>query len=181
MTTSESAKNNEQPDGANNRPARTRPSVHLIFLILILGIAVLGYIAVIWSGGIRGYHPSTIVAARDLAFFVPVLGVFFWLTRKQRFRGEMLLLTVAIFLFIVGQLIQFRLFSDPEYGARGAARTKAREAKAQTVRLLNVETGYDDQKKTFMFGSPAGIPKKPGGEAVHGTEYSLKDILTSVP
>jgi cell division protein FtsW (lipid II flippase) len=159
---------------------RTRPSLHLLMLILIFGVALVGYVAVIWSGEIRGYEASKIVAARDLALLVPLLTVFFWLTRGQRFRGEMILLTAAIFLFSFGQLMQFRLFSDPEYGARGAARAKAREAKAQTVRLLNIETGYDNEKKTFMFGSPAAVPKVAGVERLAVYEYSLKDILTSV-
>ena len=61
----------------------------------------------------------------------------------------MLLLTAAIFLLVAGQLMQFRLFSDPEYGARGAARAKARDAKAQTVRLLNVETGLRRRKENI--------------------------------
>lgn len=162
------------------RPARTKPSLHLLMFILIFGAALVGYVAVIWSGEIRGYEPSKIVAARDLALFIPVLAVFFWMTRTQRFRGEMIVLTAAIFLFTVGQLIQFRLFSDPEYGARGVARMKAREAKAQTVRLLNIETGYDDEKKAFMFGSAAAVPKTPGFQSLPVYEYSLNDILTSV-
>jgi cell division protein FtsW (lipid II flippase) len=91
-----------------------------------------------------------------------------------------LLLTAAIFLLVAGQLMQFRLFSDPEYGARGAARAKARDAKAQTVRLLNVETGYDDEKKTFMFGAPDRVPKSPGLQRLPVYEYSLTDIITSV-
>jgi hypothetical protein len=95
-------------------------------VLLIFAAALIGYVAIIWAGQIRGYEPSKIVAARDLALLIPVLVAFFWLTRRQRFRGEMLLLTAAIFLFTAGQLMQFRLFSDPEYGARGAVRTKAR-------------------------------------------------------
>lgn len=162
------------------RTARTKPSLHMLMCIVIFGVAMVGYVAVIWSGEIRGYEPSKTVAARDLALLIPVLAVFFWLTREQKFRGEMIVLTAAIFLFAVGQLMQFRLFSDPEYGARGAARAKAREAKAQTVRLLNVETGYDDEKKTFMFGSPAAVPKIAAGERLPVYEYSLTDVLTSV-
>jgi cell division protein FtsW (lipid II flippase) len=159
---------------------RTRPSFHLLVLILTFGATFVGYLAVIWSGEIRGYEPSKIVAARDVALLLPVLIVFFWLTRKQRFRGEMILLTAAIFLFSAGQLMQFRLFSDPEYRARGAARTKARETKAQTVRLLNIETGYDDDKKAFMFGSAAAVPKTPVTQRLPVYEYSLGDIVTSV-
>jgi cell division protein FtsW (lipid II flippase) len=162
------------------RLGRTKPSLHLLMIILIFGAALVGYVAVIWSGAIRGYQPSKIVAARDLALLVPLLGVFFWMTRTQRFRGEMIVLTAAIFLFAVGQVMQFRLFSDPEYGARGPARMKAREAKAQTVRLLNVETGYDDEKKTFLFGSTAAVPKTPDVQNLPVYEYSLGDILTSV-
>ena len=157
----------------------TRPSFHLFMILLIFGMAMIGYVAIIWSGEIRGYEPSKIVAARDLALLIPVLIAFFWLTRRQRFRGELILLTASVFLFLAGQLMQFRLFSDPEYGARGAARTKAREAKGQTVRLLNVESAYDDEKKTFMFGSPGAVPAKPGTQKLPVYEYSLTDILTS--
>jgi cell division protein FtsW (lipid II flippase) len=166
----------------SNRPrlARTRPSLHLLLMGVIFGMALLGYVAVIRSGQLRGYDPSTIVAARDLALFVPVIVAFFWLMRKQRYRGEMLLLTAAVFLFAIGLLMQFRLFSDPEYGARGGGRAKAREAKAQTVRLLNVETGYDDAKKSFMFGSASAVPKTTSAASVPIPEYSMKGILTSV-
>ena len=167
-------------ESTNKGLARTRPSFHLLMFILIFGMGLVGYVAVIWAGEVRGYEPGKIVAARDLALFIPVLAVFFWLTREQRFRGEMIVLTAAIFLFTVGQLMQFRLFSDPEYGARGAARTKAREEKAQTVRLLNIETGYDDEKKTFMFGSAAAVPNTPGFQRLPVYEYTLKDVLTSV-
>ncbi len=159
---------------------RTSPSLHLLLISIIFGAALLGYVAVIWSGGLRGYSPSRAVAARDIAFFFPIAVAFFWFTRRQRFRGEIMLLTAAVFLFVVGQLMQYRLFADPEYGARGAARAKAREAKAQTVRLLNIKTGYDDEKKTFMFGSPAAVPHKPAVQTQPVYEYSLGDILTSV-
>lgn len=172
--------NKERMESTKVRLARTKPSLHLLMFILIFGAALVGYVAVIWSGEIRGYEPSKIVAARDLALLIPVLAVFFWMTRAQRFRGEMIVLTAAIFLFTVGQVMQFRLFSDPEYGARGVARMKAREAKAQTVRLLNIETGYDDEKKAFMFGSASAVPKTPDVQRIPVYEYSLGDILTSV-
>ncbi len=181
MTTdNDPSRDKERMESTKARRARTRSSLHLLMFILIFGVALVGYIAVIWSGELRGYQASKFVAARDLALFVPIVALFFWLTRGQRFRGEMFVLTAAILLFAVGQLIQFRLFSDPEYGARGAARAKAREAKAQTVRLLNIETGYDDEKKTFMFGAPAAVPKIAGLEKLPVYEYSLTDILTSV-
>jgi cell division protein FtsW (lipid II flippase) len=166
-------------ENANRRFTRTSPSLHLLSLVVIFAIALVGYVAVIWSGNLKGYEPSKIVAARDLALFVPVLAIFFWLTRRQRFRGEMMVLTAAIFLFAVGQLMQYRLFSDPEYGARGGERARARDAKAQTIRLRNIETAYDDAKKAFMFGDPKAVPEKPA-LSVPVYEYSLGDILKSV-
>jgi cell division protein FtsW (lipid II flippase) len=170
-----------EPNESNKaRLARTKPSLHLLMIAIIFGLSLLGYIAVIWSGEIRGYQPSKIVAARDIALLVPVLAVFFWMIRARRFRGELMVLTAAVFLFAFGQVIQFRLFSDPEYGARGTARMKAREAKAQTVRLLNIETGYDDEKKAFMFGAADAVPKSPGFQSPSDDGYSLVDILTSV-
>lgn len=149
-------------------------------LLLIFGLSLLGYVAVIWSGQIRGYSPSKLVAARDLALFIPVLALFFWLTRKQKHRGEMLLLTASVLLFAVGLLMQFRLFSDPEYGARGGDRSKAREYKAQTVRLLNIETGYDDAKKAFLFGSNNAVPEKPAENPVSSPERTFLGLLTSL-
>jgi cell division protein FtsW (lipid II flippase) len=170
-----------EPNESNKaRLAHTKPSLHLLMIAIIFGLSLLGYIAVIWSGEIRGYQPSKIVAARDIALLVPVLAVFFWMIRARRFRGELMVLTAAVFLFAFGQVIQFRLFSDPEYGARGTARMKAREAKAQTVRLLNIETGYDDEKKAFMFGAADAVPKSPGFQSPSDDGYSLVDILTSV-
>jgi cell division protein FtsW (lipid II flippase) len=159
---------------------RTRPSLHLLATVIIFGLSGIGYSAIIWSGQLHGYEPSKTVAARDLALFAPILAVFFWLTRRQKFRGEMIILTASIFLFAFGSLMQYRLFSDPEYGARGAARREAREAKAQAVRLENIRTGYDDQKKRFMFGSLEAVPEKPPRQNLPAYEKSLGDILRSV-
>lgn len=163
-----------------NRFSRTSPTFHLLAILFIFGLAIIGYVAVIQSGDLRGYEPSKVVAARDLGLFLGVLGIFFWFTRKQKYRGEMLLLTTVVFLFAVGMIVQFRLFSDPEYGARGGGRAKARDAKAQTIRLLNIKTGYDDEKKRFMFGDPNAVPKEPAQQSTSGYEYTVGDVATSV-
>ena len=126
---------------------RTSPTLHLLLLGVIFLLAGAGYFAIIWSGDLRGYEASKLVAARYLCLLLPVFVIFFWLTRKQRFRGEMMILTAAIFLFAVGGLMQFRLFADPEYGARGTAKSLERREKAQAVRLYNIQTAYDDEKK----------------------------------
>jgi cell division protein FtsW (lipid II flippase) len=164
---------------SKNQPMkRTSPSLHLLLLAVIAGLAIGGYLAIIWAGNLRGYDASYLVAARNLAFLLPVFVIFFWLTRKQRFRGEMLLLTAAIFLFSMGMLMQFRLFADPEYGARGVSKGEERRAKAQAVRLLNIQTAYDDEKKIFMFGSVNAVPREAGTQdEVEGT--SIVRILSS--
>lgn len=167
-------------ENSKSRFSRTSPSLHFLAIVAISALALVGYVAIIWSGDLRGYKPSKIVAARDLALFLPVLGLFFWLTRRQRYRGEMMLLTVAIFLFAAGMLMQFRLFSDPEYGARAGERSEARKAKAQAVRLLNIKTGYDEDKKKFMFGDPDSVPEGPANKERSESEYTLGDMLTSV-
>jgi hypothetical protein len=162
------------------RSQRTSPTLHLLAIVFILGLAMLGYTAVIWSGDLHGYDPSKIVAARDLSFFIVIIGIFFWLTRKQKFRGEMIPLTAAVLLFAVGLLMQYRLFSDPEYGAR-TERSEIRRAKGQAIRLLNIKTGYDDDKKALLFGSPDAVPEDPPVlEKLPDREYTVGDILTSV-
>jgi cell division protein FtsW (lipid II flippase) len=159
---------------------RTSPSLHLVVILIISGMSLAGYIAIIWAGQMHGYDPSKMVAARDLALFVPIIALFFWLTRRQRYRGEMILLSTAVFLFAIGSLMQYRLFSDPEYGSRGAARTKARQVKDQAIRLRNINTGYDDDKKQFMFGKPDAVPAEPPKQNLPVYEKSIGDILTSV-
>lgn len=158
-------------------PASHRPSVHIVLLGVIVLLAVVAHVAVISAGSLRGYEPSVAVALRNIAFYLPIVGAFFWLARRQKFRGQMVLFTSAILLFTIGLTVQYRLFNDPEYGARGAARREAREAKAQTVRYLNIETGYSDEKKAAIFGTTE-VPDPPE-MATRGAVYTLVDILSS--
>ncbi|MBI3654400.1 MAG: FtsW/RodA/SpoVE family cell cycle protein [Acidobacteria bacterium] len=157
---------------------RTSPTLHLLLFVLIAAVSAAGYLAIIWASNLRGYDASALIAIRNLGFLLPVFGIFFWLTRKQRFRGEMLLLTAAILLFAIGMLMQFRLFTDPEYGARGAKQAEERKAKAQAVRLLNIQSAYDDEKKTFMFGSPKQVPKEPANTG-KASAITILGIATS--
>lgn len=163
--------------GEPTAPASHRPSVHLFVLLALAGMAVVAHASIISAASLRGFSPSIAVAIRNISFFVPVLVVFFWLARSQRYRGSMVLFSAAMLLFTVGLALQYRLFTDPEYGARGAERREAREAKAQTVRYLNIRTGYDDAKKLAVFGSTT-IPDPPPADA-HATEYTVGDVLSS--
>ncbi|HEU4388112.1 MAG TPA: FtsW/RodA/SpoVE family cell cycle protein [Blastocatellia bacterium] len=158
---------------------RTKPSFNLLAVVAIVTLAVLGYVAVIWSAEFRGYSPSKAVAVRDLTLFAPLVAVFIWLVRRQRFRGELVPFTAAILLFAFGMLTQYRLFSDPEYGARGVERTRAREIKTQTLRLRSVSAGYDVEKKALLFGQGGEVPEKPAGQ-IQTTERTAGALLTSV-
>lgn len=157
---------------------RTSPTLHLLLLGIIFLLAGAGYFAIIWSGDLRGYEASKLVAGRSLCLLLPIFVIFFWLTRKQRFRGEMMILTAAIFLFAVGGLMQFRLFADPEYGARGTAKSLERREKAQAIRLYNINIAYDDEKKAFMFGKADAVPKEPSGQTEEKPR-SLFSVLLS--
>jgi cell division protein FtsW (lipid II flippase) len=172
-----------------NKPSkfkRSSPTLHLLFLVAIFGLCAAGYVAIIWSGDLRGYDASLMVALRDLLLLLPVFAIFFWLTRKQKFRGEMMLLTAAVFLLGIGTLMQFRLFADPEYGARGVTKSAERREKAQAVRLLNIQTAYEDDKKAFMFGNKDAVPKDPANlddkeDKSYGLGYVLRSTDTYIP
>jgi hypothetical protein len=152
--------------------------LHLLLLGVIFLLAGVGYFSIIWSGDLRGYEASKLVAARYLFLLIPFFLIFFWLTRKQRFRGEMMILTAAVFLFAIGALMQFRLFADPEYGARGKTKSLERREKAQAIRLYNIQTAYDDEKKAFMFGKADAVPKEPANQTEEKPR-SLFSILFS--
>jgi cell division protein FtsW (lipid II flippase) len=158
-------------------PASERPSVHIVLLGAILLLTAIAHVEVMSAGSLRGYTPSLVVAIRNLAFFVPIVGAFVWLVRGQRYRGQFVLFTAATLLFSVGLVEQYRLFNDPEYGARGATRREAREAKAQTIRYLNIRTGYSDEKKAAIFGTPE-VPDAPD-LGIEPAEYSIGDVLSS--
>ncbi|HMG37155.1 MAG TPA: FtsW/RodA/SpoVE family cell cycle protein [Blastocatellia bacterium] len=168
-------------ESADAKPAKlswhTRPSAHLIIMCAGVAALVIGLVAIMWSGGLRGYFTSRLIAGRNVAFLCLIVGFLFWLVRRQRFRGDLMVLTAAFLMFAFGMLMQYRLFSDPEYGAHGEHRTESRRAKGEAVRLLNVETGYDEQKRIFLFG-PQGKPVVRPDEG-HQDDYSIRDLLTS--
>ena len=72
----------------------------------------------------------------------------------MRFAGNWVLFTTAILLFAFGMLIQYRLYSDPEYNARNKA--AAREEKMEALRTRYIMENYDPVKKQMM-----GLPPTP--------------------
>ena len=154
---------------------RNRLSSHLFILLALIAIEVVGYFAIYRSGLIRGYETSWIGAARDLLLFFPLIVAAFWLSRTWRFKGSWVLYTTAIVLFSMGMLVQYRLYSDPEYGARNKA--AARQEKTQTLRLRYINENYDANKRALM-GLP---PTPPANEElpVKEANYTFFNALTS--
>ncbi|MEJ7616320.1 MAG: FtsW/RodA/SpoVE family cell cycle protein [Pyrinomonadaceae bacterium] len=157
---------------------KNRASSHLLFLLLVVGLEIAGYVAVRQAALIRGYDPPLIGAVRDLLMYVPVIAILFWLSRRMRFAGDWTIYTAAIVLFSVGMLVQYRLYSDPEYNARN--KSAARAEKTQTLRLRYINKYYDAEKKR-MLGLPPGTLTEDdaGALEIRRTEYSVFGALTS--
>jgi cell division protein FtsW (lipid II flippase) len=133
---------------------KNRASSHLLLLLLIVGFEIAGYFAIHRAGLLRGYETSIIGAVRDLMMFVPLIALVLWLSRSMKFAGNWVLFTIAILLFAIGMLVQYRLYSDPEYNARNKA--IAREEKMDALRTRYIMENYDPAKKQMM-----GLPPTP--------------------
>jgi cell division protein FtsW (lipid II flippase) len=159
---------------------RNRPSTHFFLLLVLLVLNGLAYLAIYRAGVARGFAPSLLLAFRDLALFAPIFFVFIWLVRRHRYAGDMTLFTVAILLFGIGMFTQYRLFTDPEYSARGRARiNQAREAKATTVQLRSANQYYDAEKKRAVFGDPNFKAPDARDTAPEERYWTLSRITTS--
>jgi len=127
---------------------KNRASSHLLLLLLVVILQIAGYAAIHRAGLLRGYETSTIGAVRDLFMYVPIIALLLWLSRFMRFSGNWVLFTAAILLFSIGMLIQYRLYSDPEYNSRN--RAQARSEKTDALRTRYILENYDPAKKQMM-------------------------------
>jgi cell division protein FtsW (lipid II flippase) len=157
---------------------KNRASTHLFIILTLLIFEVVGYWAVHRAALLRGYETSIIGAVRDLLMFVPLCILVIWLSRFMRYSGNWILFTAAVLLFSVGLLVQYRLYSDPEYNARNKA--EARQAKMEALRTRYIIENYDPLKKQLM-----GLPPTPA-QAIDvnqlpkvSSSYSLGTALTS--
>ncbi len=155
---------------------RNRLSSHFFVLLLVVVIEVVGYTAIHRAALIRGYETSLIGAARDLLIYFPIVVVAFWLTRAKKFKGNWTLYTTAVVLFSVGLLVQYRLYSDPEYNARNKA--AARQEKTDTLRMRYINQNYDANKRQMM-GLPPTPPPTDVEAPAKESNYSLQNALTS--
>lgn len=157
---------------------KNRASTHLFIILTVLIFEVVGYWAVHRAALLRGYETSIIGAVRDLLMFVPLCILVIWLSRFMRYSGNWILFTAAVLLFSVGLLVQYRLYSDPEYNARNKA--EARQAKMEALRTRYIIENYDPLKKQLM-----GLPPTPA-QAIDVNQlpkvpssYSFGKALTS--
>ena len=157
---------------------KNRASSHLLIILLLLILEVAGYWGIHRAALLRGYETSTIGAVRDLFMFVPLFVLVIWLSRVMKYSGHWILFTAAVMLFSIGMLVQYRLYSDPEYNARNKA--DARQQKMEALRNRYIIENYDPAKKQLM-GLPATpaqsidvdqLPKRP-------SNYTLGNALTS--
>jgi cell division protein FtsW (lipid II flippase) len=157
---------------------KNRASSHLLLLFLIVLFEATAYFALGRSALIRGYETSWVGGLRDLFLFVPIIGLVLWLSRRMKFKGNWALYTAAILLFSIGMLVQYRLYSDPEYNARNKA--AARAEKTESLRIRYINENYDDAKKKMMgfsTGPDGKVPVQP--VPVKQSSYSLENALTS--
>lgn len=133
---------------------KNRASSHLFVLLLIIGFEIAGYYGIYRAALLRGYETSIIGAVRDLMMYFPLVVLLLWLSRVKKFKGNWILFTAAILLFSLGMLVQYRLYSDPEYNARNKA--AARQEKMEALRTRYILENYDPVKKQIM-----GLPPTP--------------------
>lgn len=157
---------------------KTRASSHLLILLLVVVLEIAGYWAIHRAAILRGYETSLIGAARDILMFLPLGILLLWFSRSLRYKGNWILFSAAVLLFAIGMLVQYRLYSDPEYNARNKA--VARQQKMEALRTRYIIENYDPVKKQIM-GLPATpaqsidlnqLPRRP-------SNYSIGDALTS--
>ncbi|MFN2492714.1 MAG: hypothetical protein ABR501_07520, partial [Pyrinomonadaceae bacterium] len=157
---------------------KNRASSHLFIILLLLILEIGGYWAIHRAALLRGYETSIVGAVRDLFMFVPLFFMVIWLSRVKRYSGNWILFTAAVMLFSIGMLIQYRLYSDPEYNARN--KSEARQAKMEALRTRYIIENYDPVKKQMMGLPPTPaksidlnqLPKRP-------SNYSLGNALFS--
>lgn len=159
---------------------KNRASSHLLAILVIAGFQVAGYVAVYKAALLRGYEPPLVGAVRDLLLYVPVIALLFWLSRRMKYAGSWTLYTVAILLFSVGLLVQYRLYSDPEYNSRMKAEARSQKMQVQRMRYINQ---YYDPEKKKLIGVPVTAPGDnsgvPAAETLRQSEFTVGRALTS--
>jgi cell division protein FtsW (lipid II flippase) len=163
---------------------KNRASSHLLIILLIVIIQIGGYAAIHRAGLLRGYETSIVGAVRDLFMYVPIIILVLWLSRVMKFAGNWTLFTTAVLLFSIGLLVQYRLYSDPEYNARNKA--TARAEKTDALRIRYIMENYDAPKKQMMGlpptpAQPVALDSLPRKESTYTLWNALTATYTWIP
>ncbi len=156
---------------------KNRASTHLLLLLLIIGLEIVGYWAVYDSALLRGYEPSLVGAVRDLLLYVPLVVLAVLALARDAFKGSWALYTTAILLFSVGMLVQYRLYSDPEYGSGNKAQARAEKTQVQRLRYINQFYGPDKKQAMGLDATAAQPDATP--EVVRRSEVTVGRALFS--
>ena len=108
---------------------------------------------------------------------MPLVFLLFWLSRAMHFKGSWTLYTTAVLLFSVGLLVQYRLYSDPEYGSGNKAQARAEKTQVQRLRYINQFYGPD--KKAALGLDPTAARPAATPEVVRRSEVTVGRALTS--
>jgi len=163
---------------------KNRASSHLLLILLILALEIVGYMGIHRAALLRGYETSVVGAVRDLLMFVPIIVLVLWLSRVMKYSGSWVLFTTAVLLFSVGMLVQYRLYSDPEYNSRNKA--EARNEKTDALRIRYIMENYDPAKKQLMGlpptpAQPIAIESLPRKESTYSIWNALTASYTWIP
>src|SRR6266571_5620024 len=156
---------------------RNRFSSHLLILFALVAVEVVGYYAIHRGALIRGYETSVIGAARDIFMYLPIIVMALWVSAFRKFKGNWVLFTTAILLFSIGLLVQYRLYSDPEYNAKN--KSAARQEKTEALRMRYINESYDAAKRQMMGLAPAPSPGHEAEVPVKESNYTIGNALTA--
>ncbi len=135
---------------------KNRASSHMVLLLIIIALTAMAHYSIYYGGLIRGFEASWLTAGRNLLLFLPFLIAPAFLMRYTKFAGNWTLYTSALLLFSMGLIVQYRLFTDPEY-ISNKDKAQARQEKIETLQLHYIEENYSAEKKRMM-GLPATDP-----------------------
>jgi cell division protein FtsW (lipid II flippase) len=135
---------------------KNRASSHMVLLVLIIALTAMAQYSIYYGALIRGFETSWLTAGRNLLLFLPFLVAPVFLMRFTKFSGNWTLYTSALLLFSIGLVVQYRLFTDPEY-ISSKDKAEARQEKIETLQLHYIQENYSAEKKRMM-GLPATDP-----------------------
>jgi cell division protein FtsW (lipid II flippase) len=159
---------------------KNKASSHLFIFVFIVALTFVGYYGIHRAALIRGYETSWIMAVRDLFLFLPLIALLLFFSIVIRYKGNWTIFTTAVLLFSIGMLVQYRLFSDPEYIAPSKKKGETHEMKADAQRYRFIAENYSADKKRLM-----GLPATPPTPADLDTEehrqsqFSLINAFTA--